>query len=80
MRGGERLVARGTTGKSETLASAIGRSLLKRPGTSTISYVAKVSAQQWYLKTFDPKTKVQSVVATDLPKSTEDLTWLPGVK
>jgi dipeptidyl aminopeptidase/acylaminoacyl peptidase len=66
-----------TTGKSETLASAIGRSLLKRPGTSTVSYVAKVSAQQWYLKTFDPKTKVQSVVATDLPKSTEDLTWLP---
>lgn len=66
-----------TTGKSQTIASAIGRSLLKRPGTSTISYVAKVSQQQWYLKTFDPKTKVQSVVVTDLPKSTEDLTWLP---
>ena len=29
-----------TTGKSQTIASAIGRSLLKRPGTSTISYVA----------------------------------------
>lgn len=65
------------TGKSETLASAIGRSLLKRPGGTTVSYVAKVSPQAWYVKTFDPKTRVQSVVVTDMPKSTEDLTWLP---
>lgn len=66
-----------TTGKSETLASSIGRSLLKRPGTTTVSYVAKVSPQSWYLKTFDPKTRVQSVAVTDMPRSTEDIAWLP---
>lgn len=64
-------------GTSVTIDGNIGRSLLNRPGTSTVSYVSKKAQGAWTINQFDPKTRAITTVATDLPRSSEDLTWLP---
>lgn len=66
-----------TTGKSETITSQIGRSLLMRPGHATVSFVTKVSPQSSEIKQFDIKTHVVSSIVPDTLKAAEDLTWLP---
>lgn len=80
------------SGKSETLASNIGRSLLLRPGAGTVSFVEKPArpagaratgaaepAQPWLIKQFDIKTHKLSTLAETM-KGSEDLTWLPDGK
>jgi WD40 repeat protein len=69
------------TGASTTLDVNIGRSLLRRPGGTTVSYVAKLAARGdvpavWLIKEFDIKTRRVSVI-TETVKGSEDLTWLP---
>lgn len=67
-------------GTSVTIDSNIGRSLLKRPGTTAVSYVSKKTAGAWTINQFDVKTHAITTVATDLPRGSEDLTWLPDGK
>jgi hypothetical protein len=69
-----------TTGKSEMITSAIGRSLLKRPGTNAVSFVTKVSPQASQIKQFDITTHETSIVVADTLKPSEDLSWLPDGK
>ena len=65
------------TGKSETIATQIGRSLLMRPGHGTVSFVTKVSPQSSEIKQFDVKSHTVSSIVPDTLKAAEDLTWLP---
>ena len=65
------------TGKSETIASSIGRSLLMRPGRNAVSFVTKLSPQASSIKQFDITMHVVSTVVADTTRPSEDLTWLP---
>ena len=69
-----------TAGTGVTIDSNIGRSLLKRPGTTAVSYVSKKTQGAWTINQFDVKTRAITTVATDLPRGSEDLTWLPDGK
>lgn len=69
-----------TTGKSETITSKIGRSLLMRPGTTNVSFVVKLTPQSSEIKQFDVKTHQVSTIVSDTLKASEDLTWLPDGK
>jgi Tol biopolymer transport system component len=64
-----------TTGRSVTIAENIGRSLLKRVGHATVSFVSKAGAA-WEIKEFDIRTRAVTTLAPTLPR-VEDLTWLP---
>jgi hypothetical protein len=64
------------TGKAETLESNIGRSLHKRPGRNTLTFVHKVSANEWFIKELDLKTRQAEVLTKTLPGS-EDFIWTP---
>ena len=65
-----------TTGKGVTIESNIGRSLLRRVGHNTISFVSKADPQKWMIKEFDIATKALTTITDTVPRS-EDLTWLP---
>lgn len=65
-----------TTGKGEIIETNTGRSLLKRTGHNTISFVSKTDPQKWVIKEFDIKTHAVTVITETVPRS-EDLTWLP---
>ena len=67
-----------TTGKAQTIASNIGRSLLLRPGANTVSFVTRLSPQSSEIKQFDVKTHAVSTVVADTLRASEDLTWLDG--
>lgn len=67
-----------TNGAAQTIASAIGRSLLMRPGASTVSFVSK-TAKPWSIQQFDVKTHAVTTIGEALENS-EDLTWLPDGK
>ena len=64
------------TGKAVTIASDIGRSLLRHPGSDRVSFVAKTTPEHWLLQEFDIKTHAVSTL-TEMPKDVEDLAWLP---
>ncbi len=64
------------TGGSETIEKSIGRSLLIRPGTGTVSFVHKPQGQPWVIKELDPKTKQITTLVNTLEGS-EDLAWTP---
>ena len=64
------------TGKGEIIETNTGRSLLRRVGHNTISFVSKTDPQKWHIKEFDIKTHVVSTITETVPRS-EDLTWLP---
>ena len=65
-----------TTGKGQIIETNTGRSLLRRIGHNTISFVSKTDPQKWVIKEFDIKTHAVSVITETVPRS-EDLTWLP---
>lgn len=65
-----------TTGKGEIIETNTGRSLLRRIGYDTISFVSKTDPQKWVIKQFDIKTHAVSTITETVPRS-EDLTWLP---
>ncbi len=64
------------SGKAVTIASDPGRSLLRRPGTDAVSFVAKTTPEHWQLQQFDIKTHAVTTL-TDMPAGVEDLAWLP---
>ena len=66
------------TGTGEVIDSGIGRSLLRRPGTSTFSYVSKPAGGHWVVKSFDPKTRALATIVETVDQNTsEDCAWLP---
>lgn len=64
------------TKKDTIIAENIGRSLHRVPGESAISFVHKLSEQEWIIKKLDTHTMQISTVATTLPER-DDLCWLP---
>jgi hypothetical protein len=65
-------LASATTGTSEVVASNIGRSLHRIPGTTRASFVDKSGA--WTIRSLDPMTKtIEAIVAT--LDGSEDYAW-----
>jgi len=65
------------TGIAEVIEKNIGRSLHKIPKREAISFVHKVSEQEWLIKQLDLKTLTISALAQTLPGS-EDYAWMPS--
>lgn len=65
------------SGSSTVIESSIGRSLLMRPGRSTVSFVHKPQGAPWQIKELDPVTRSVTALTPTLEGS-EDLAWTPG--
>ena len=65
------------TGRAEVVAQNIGRTLRLIPKQDKLSFVHKVSAQEWVIKAVDLKTRQISTVIKTLPGS-EDYAWTPS--
>ncbi|MDX1546708.1 MAG: hypothetical protein R3247_06960, partial [Rhodothermales bacterium] len=63
------------TGRADTLARNIGRSLHRVPGSQRISFVQKGGAA-WTIRTLDPATGALETVTETLPER-EDYAWTP---
>lgn len=64
------------TGTSDTVVTSIGRSLHRVPGQRRVSFVHKVSREEWWLVLLDPATKeMQRLVR--MPAGVEDYAWTP---
>lgn len=64
-----------TTGRGDTITTGIGRSLhTTRDGQ--VSFVHKVSAEEWWLTLLDPKTR-QTKRLVRMPRRVEDYAWTP---
>lgn len=59
-----------------TIATNIGRGLARVPGQEKISFVHKVSADEWLVKEFDLKTHRRATLVRTLAGS-EDYAWTP---
>ncbi|MGD2216715.1 MAG: hypothetical protein PVJ64_08160, partial [Gemmatimonadales bacterium] len=59
---------------TSTLAENIGRSLHRIPGQRAISFVHKLSDDEWLIKAVDVDTRSVTTLAPTLPGS-EDYTW-----
>ena len=65
-----------TTGKGDTITTGIGRSLhTTRDGQ--VSFVHKVSNEEWWLTLLDPKTK-KTRRLVQMPRRVEDYAWTPS--
>jgi dipeptidyl aminopeptidase/acylaminoacyl peptidase len=64
-----------TTGAATVAATGIGRSILMRPGTGTISYLATAETPR-VLKALDPKTGTSAALVAPVEGS-QDCAWLP---
>lgn len=64
------------SGAAETIATGIGRSLHRIPGSNRISFVRKESPTEWWIESLDPSTRETKKVMR-LPESVEDYAWLP---
>jgi len=66
--------------KTDTiLAENIGRSLHKVPGENAFSFVHKLTENKWFIKKYDPRKFVISVI-TATPSGEEDMCWSPDGK
>ena len=59
-----------------TVATNVGRSLQRRPGTQRIAYVHKQSAGEWWIREYDTKTHAKAALTRTLAGS-EDFAWTP---
>lgn len=65
-----------TTGRGDTIVTSIGRSLhTTRDGQ--VSFVHKVSNDEWWLVLHDPMTRQQRRLV-QMPRRVEDYAWTPG--
>jgi dipeptidyl aminopeptidase/acylaminoacyl peptidase len=70
--------ARVSTGKATVVASNIGRSLHRIPGSQTVSFVHRETPDTVWVKQFDPATGVSAPLVRAVPGNNErDVTWLP---
>jgi hypothetical protein len=58
------------------LASGIGRSIHRIPGSARISFVAKESDSVWVIRSVDPATDSVKTLVRTLPR-VEDYAWAP---
>ena len=66
------------TGTADVIDSSIGRSLLRRPGTTTFSYISKPAGSHWVVKSFDPKTRATATIVETVDQNqSEDCAWMP---
>jgi hypothetical protein len=65
--------------KDTVLAKDIGRSLLRVPGESSISFVHKITEKDWVIKKFNTQTLRMTEVGPAVTGH-EDLAWLPDGK
>jgi Tol biopolymer transport system component len=69
------------TGKAETLASDIGRSLHRIPGTMLASFVQHESSGEYSIKQLDAATrKIDTLTKTVAGSSDRDMAWMPDGK
>jgi dipeptidyl aminopeptidase/acylaminoacyl peptidase len=67
------------TGKGEVIETQIGRSLLLRPKTGTVTFVSQPRGAQAVVKEFDPKTrKVTTIVDAVSGSMNRDCVWYPS--
>jgi hypothetical protein len=64
------------TGKAEIMASNIGRSLHKRPGSEKLTFVHKVSEKEWVIKELDIRSRKETPLIKTVAGS-EDFAWTP---
>ncbi len=64
-----------TTGRGDTIVTSIGRSL-HTTKDGQVSFVHKVSNDEWWLTILDPKTKQQKRLV-QMPRRVEDYAWTP---
>ena len=64
-----------TTKEDNIIADNPGRSLHRIPGTNAISFVHKISKEEWLIKRYNRVTKEISTIAPTLP-GREDIAWL----
>ena len=65
------------SGKTEWVVDNPGRILRRVPHQNKFSFVQKVSAQEWLIKTFDLKTKSVATFIKTFPGA-EDYAWTPN--
>jgi Tol biopolymer transport system component len=66
------------TGKTETVADGIGRSLHHVPGTRAVSFVQRDTSGDYWIKQIDVNTKsVQTLVKAVEGSTDRDMTWMP---
>ena len=70
-------VADTRTGNADSIATGIGRSLHRVPGSRKISFVRKLSGTDWWIETLDPASRATARLI-QLPEGVEDYAWLPG--
>ena len=64
------------TGEYGVIATNVGRSLQRVPGTPKISYVHKQGEGEWHIKEYDTRTHAKRTLAKTLAGS-EDFAWTP---
>jgi dipeptidyl aminopeptidase/acylaminoacyl peptidase len=64
------------TGRADTIAANIGRSLHRIPGKDAISYVSKSYDEQWWVLSLDLASRTGIPLAR-MPNGVEDYAWLP---
>ncbi len=67
-------VARVSTGQGQVITTNVGRSLLKIPSQEAVSFVHKVSANEWQVEALDMKT-LQPKKLISTPAGSEDCAW-----
>ncbi len=65
------------SGEVRTIAENPGRSIHRIPGTAEISFVRKVSDEEWWIERLDPATGATERIARTLP-GREDYAWTPA--
>ena len=65
------------SGEVRTVAENPGRSIHRIPGTAEISFVRKVSDEEWWIERLDPATGAAERIAQTLP-GREDYAWTPA--
>jgi hypothetical protein len=70
-------IANRTTGESQTVASNIGRSIHRIPGSNHISFVHRESEEKWTVKRLNPDTGAISVIAPTHGDG-QDFAWTPS--
>jgi len=63
------------SGISTKYASNVGRSFHKIPNSDLVSFISKTNANQWQIKSLNPKTGKIRLIANTL-KNVEDICWL----
>ncbi|WP_419938276.1 hypothetical protein [Candidatus Palauibacter sp.] len=69
-------VADALTGEIEVVAERPGRSIHRIPGTEEISFVRKVSDDEWWIERLDPVAGTTERITRTLP-GREDYAWTP---